>query len=56
MLGGVDYAVAWSMKSELAYEAAQMGTGGEFQAKIEQMLATCREQYLSQESNQSGSE
>jgi hypothetical protein len=45
MLVGVDYDVAWCMKSELAYEAAAMGTGGEFQAKMEQMLADCREQY-----------
>jgi hypothetical protein len=45
MLAGVDYDVAWCMKSELAYEGAAMGTGGEFQAKIEQMLLDCREQY-----------
>lgn len=45
MLGGVDYDVAWCMKSELAYLAADMGTGGEFQAKLERMLAECREQY-----------
>jgi hypothetical protein len=45
MLGGVDYDVAWCMKSELAYIGADMGTGGEFQEKIEQMLADCREQY-----------
>ncbi|MCH8336460.1 MAG: hypothetical protein IIC61_11290 [Proteobacteria bacterium] len=42
MLAGVDYDVAWCMKSELAYEASAMGTGGEFQAKIEQMLVDCR--------------
>ncbi len=42
MLAGVDYAVAWCMKSELAYEASAMGTGGEFQAKIEKMLVECR--------------
>lgn len=45
MLGGVDYDVAWCMKAELAYEGAAMGTGGEFQAKMETMLASCREQY-----------
>lgn len=56
MLGGVDYAVAWCMKSELAYEAARMGTGGEFQAKIEEMLATCHEQNSSEQSDKSGSE
>ena len=56
MLGGIDYAVAWCMKSELEYEASRMGTGGEFQAKIEQMLVTCHEQYSSVESDKSGSE
>jgi hypothetical protein len=45
MLAGVDYDVAWCMKSELAFEGAAMGTGGEFQAKIEQMLIDCREEY-----------
>ena len=45
MLAGVDYDVAWCMKAELAYEGAAMGSGGEFQAKIEQMLLECREQF-----------
>ena len=45
MLGGVDYDVAWCMKSELAYEAAAMGTGGEFQAKMERMLVACRARF-----------
>lgn len=45
MLAGVDYDVAWCMKSELAYEGAAMGTGGEFQARMEQMLADCHERY-----------
>ncbi len=45
MLAGVDYHVAWCMKAELEYEAAAMGSGSEFQAKMEQMLADCREQY-----------
>ncbi len=45
MLAGVDYDVAWCMKSELDYEGAAMGSGGEFQAKIEQMLLDCREMY-----------
>jgi hypothetical protein len=49
MLAGVDYAVAWCMKSELAYEAASMGTGGAFQAKIEKMLADCREELAGNE-------
>ena len=45
MLAGVDYDVAWCMKSELAHEASAMGRGGEFQAKIEQMLADCRDEF-----------
>ncbi len=45
MLGGVDYDAAWCMKSELAYVGADMGTGGEFQEKMEQMLVDCRDQY-----------
>lgn len=45
MLAGVDYDVAWCMKSELAFEAAAMGTGGEFQTKIEQMLRDCRKEF-----------
>lgn len=49
MLAGVDYDVAWCMKSELAYEAAAMGSGGEFQEKIEQMLSACRDENASGE-------
>ncbi len=49
MLAGEDYAVAWCMKSELAYEAAAMGSGGEFQAKIEKMLEDCRKEYAGDE-------
>ena len=49
MLAGVDYDVAWCMKSELAYEAAAMGSGGEFQEKIEQMLSGCRDENASGE-------
>ena len=45
MLAGVDYDVAWCMKSELAYVAADMGTGGEFQENMERMLADCRDRY-----------
>lgn len=45
MLAGVDYHVAWCMKSELDHEGPAMGTGGEFQAKMEELLADCREQY-----------
>ena len=49
MLAGVDCDVAWCMKSELAFEASAMGTGGEFQAKIEQMLVDCRQVYAGNE-------
>lgn len=45
MLAGVDYHVAWCMKSELAHEGPAMGTGGEFQARMEKLLADCRERY-----------
>ena len=43
LLAGVDYHVAWCMKAELEYEAAAMGTGAEFQHKMESLLATCRD-------------
>lgn len=42
MLAGTEYDVAWCVKSELAYEAANMGSGGEFQAKLEAIHASCR--------------
>ena len=42
MLAGTEYDVAWCVKSELAYEAANMGSGGQFQAKLEAILASCR--------------
>ncbi len=41
MLAGTDYDVAWCVKSELAYEAANMGAGGEFQAKLDSIHAAC---------------
>lgn len=41
MLAGVDYHVAWCMKAELEYEAASMGTGADFQQKLESLLAAC---------------
>lgn len=43
MLAGEDYHVAWCMKTELEYEAAGLGSGGEFQSKLQQMLDACRE-------------
>lgn len=42
MLAGEDYHVAWCMKSELEYEAANLGTGGEFQRNLEALHAECR--------------
>lgn len=42
LLGGEHYDVAWCMKSELEYEAEALGTGGEFQARLEAMLEHCR--------------
>lgn len=44
MLGGVDYHVAWCMKVELEYEAEGMGTGAEFQRKLESILEKCKEE------------
>jgi len=44
MLGGVDYHIAWCMKVELAYEAANMGTGEDFQRKMESLLDKCRKE------------
>jgi len=42
MLAGVDYHVAWCMKGELEYEAANLGTGAEFQQAMEGILTKCR--------------
>lgn len=42
LLRGEDYEVAWCMKSELGYEAKSLGTGGDFQKKIEELLSRCR--------------
>ena len=42
LLAGEDYQVAWCMKSELEYEAPDLGTGGEFQQKLDELLAECR--------------
>ena len=44
MLAGEDYHVAWCMKSELEYEAATLGTGGEFQAGLDALLQEGRRQ------------
>lgn len=42
MLAGSPYDVAWCVKSELAYEAANLGVGGEFQEKLEEIHKTCQ--------------
>ena len=42
MLAGAEYDVAWCVKSELAYEAENLGTGGDFQVKLETILKTCQ--------------
>ncbi|MFQ6005101.1 MAG: hypothetical protein ACE5OQ_06295 [Woeseia sp.] len=44
MLAGEDYHVAWCMKVELEYEAKEMGTGADFQRRMEALLAKCREE------------
>lgn len=44
MLAGVDYHIAWCMKVELEYEAEDMGTGADFQRKMESLLDKCREE------------
>lgn len=44
MLAGVDYHVAWCMKAELEYEGASMGTGADFQRRMEALLETCQQQ------------
>lgn len=45
MLAGEDYDVAWCMKAELEVEAPQLGTGGEFQAGLESILQSCRDEF-----------
>ena len=42
MLAGADYELAWCVKSELAYEAAELGAGGEFQAKLDSIYMACK--------------
>lgn len=46
LLRGEDYEVAWCMKSELGYEAKSLGSGEEFQQRIEGLLSHCRAQSL----------
>lgn len=42
MLAGTEYDVAWCVKAELAYEAASLGSGGEFQDKLDAIYENCR--------------
>ncbi len=42
LLRGEEYGIAWCMKSELGFEAKSLGTGGEFQKRIEGLLEHCR--------------
>lgn len=49
MLAGVDYHVAWCMKAELEHEAESMGTGADFQRKLEALLDKCRQQNSDEE-------
>ncbi len=41
MLAGTEYDIAWCVKAELAYEGAAMGSGGEFQAKLDGIMRNC---------------
>lgn len=49
LMAGVEYDVAWCMKAELDYEADKMGSGGEFQQKMDAILARCRAEFAPQE-------
>ena len=49
MLAGEEYDVAWCMKSELEYEARTLGSGSEFQKKLESLLANCRKNNATQQ-------
>lgn len=42
LLRDEEYGIAWCMKSELGYEAKSLGTGGDFQKRIEALLERCR--------------
>lgn len=49
LMAGVEYDVAWCMKAELDYEADRMGSGGEFQKKMDAILAKCRSESATDE-------
>lgn len=42
LLAGTDYDVAWCVKSELAYEAENLGVGGEFQERLKTIHDACK--------------
>jgi hypothetical protein len=45
MLGGIEYEVAWCMKSELAHVGQNIGSGGEFQAAMDEILDRCKAEF-----------
>jgi hypothetical protein len=42
LLRDEQYEIAWCMKSELGYEARNLGTGEDFQRRLEGLLHKCR--------------
>jgi hypothetical protein len=44
MLAGVEYDVAWCVKSELDFEGDGLGSGSEFQDNLERIYTNCRQQ------------
>jgi hypothetical protein len=45
MLAGESYEIAWCMKGELQYESRGMGSGADFQRRMESLLETCRREF-----------
>ena len=41
MLAGTEYDVAWCVKSEVADAGSAIGSGGEFQRRLERILQEC---------------
>jgi len=41
MLAGTDYDIAWCVKGEVAYEGEALGSGAEFQEKLERIMREC---------------
>ena len=44
MLAGEGYDSAWCVKGELDHAGRALGAGGEFQQKLDAVLASCREE------------